>query len=95
MNEIERLMNEYRDSDDIFEGDDEIKILREAIYNLPTADRIIFLLYAERQSLRDVGKELGVSHTVIYKQIKMIRGLLREWIEQHYPNANNIIRRIK
>lgn len=89
-------MSEYEPSYSIWREDDEdMTILKEGVMSLPPADRIIFLIYCEKQSLRDTGKELGVSHTVVYKQIKMIRGMLRDWIGTHYPNRKDILERIK
>lgn len=72
---------------DIFtEEDGEMIMLKQAVQALPPADKIIFLLYCEHGSLRDVGKELGVSHTTIYKQINLIKSQIKEWCNNNYPN---------
>lgn len=74
MNNIKELLDEYKPIYDIFSDDDEQMLaIKEAIQNLSDADRIIFILYCESGSLRDVGKMLGVSHTTIYKTIKQIK----------------------
>lgn len=67
-------MEDYKPNYDIFCEDDElITDIKKAVQNLPDADRIIFIIYAETGSLREVGKKLGVSHTTIYKEIKRIK----------------------
>lgn len=88
MMDIQMMIKEYEPpTEDIWtEEDEEIIMLKKAVQSLSPADRIIFLLYAEYGSLRQVGKELGVSHTTIYKQIKIIKDQIREWCNEHYPN---------
>lgn len=67
-------MNDYQPNYSIFSEDNNtILRIKEAIAKLSEADRIIFILYCETGSLRKVGKMLGVSHTTIYKQIKLIK----------------------
>jgi DNA-directed RNA polymerase specialized sigma subunit len=70
-----RIINEYNFKElDIFDEDDNRLIFtKQAIKQLSQSDHIIILLYAELGSLRKVGKELGISHTIIYKEIKRIR----------------------
>lgn len=70
-----RIINEYNFKElDIFDEDDNRLIYaKQAIKQLSQSDYIIILLYAELGSLRKVGKELGISHTIIYKEIKRIR----------------------
>lgn len=93
---IKEVIDEYKPDNDIMSDDDEeMRILKESIMNLPTANRIIFLLYSELASYRKVAKKLGVSHTIIYKQIKSIREDIREWIVLHYPMNNELIKRLE
>lgn len=67
-------MEDYKPNYDIFCEDDElITDIKKAVQNLPDADRIIFIIYAETGSLREVGKRLGVSHTTVYKCVKEIK----------------------
>lgn len=70
-----KIINEYNFKElDIFDEDDNRLIYtKQAIKQLSQSDYIIILLYAELGSLRKVGKELGISHTIIYKEIKRIR----------------------
>ena len=88
MMNIQMMIKEYEPPvEDIWtEEDEEIIMLKKAVQSLSPADRIIFLLYAEYGSLRQVGKELGVSHTTIYKQINLIKSQIREWCNNNYPN---------
>lgn len=70
-----KIINEYNFKElDIFDEDDNRLIYaKQAIKQLSKTDYIIILLYAELGSLRKVGKELNISHTIIYKEIKRIR----------------------
>ena len=90
MMDIQMMIKEYEPPvEDIWtEEDEEIIMLKKAVQSLSPADRIIFLMYAEYGSLRQVGKELGVSHTTIYKQINLIKSQIREWCNNNYPNNN-------
>ena len=91
MIEIRNLINEYVPDYDIFTEDDEcMTALKQAVQNLNEANKIIFVLYAESGSLREVGKMLGVSHTSVYKVIKQIKNEIKEWCIEHYPNNDNI-----
>lgn len=88
MIDVQMMIKDYEPPvEDIWtEEEDEMIMLKKAVQSLSPADRIIFLLYAEYGSLRQVGKELGVSHTTIYKQINLIKMQIREWCNEHYPN---------
>lgn len=71
---IKELIDEYKPDYSIFTDDDDLMIkIKEAVQNLSDADRIIFILYCETGSLREVGKILGVSHTTVFKAIKDIK----------------------
>ena len=88
MMDIQMMIKEYEPPvEDIWtEEDEEMIMLKKAVASLSPADRIIFLLYAEYGSLRQVGKELGVSHTTIYKQINLIKSQIKDWCNNNYPN---------
>jgi DNA-directed RNA polymerase specialized sigma subunit len=71
---IKELIDEYKPDHSIFTDDDDMMInIKEAVQRLSDADRIIFILYCETGSLREVGKVLGVSHTTVFKAIKDIK----------------------
>lgn len=79
-------MNDYL-PDYSIDGDDEyVMIYKEGVMALPPADRIIFLLYCELASYRKVGSILGISHTIVYQQVKAIRAKLKQWVKDNYPN---------
>jgi predicted DNA-binding protein YlxM (UPF0122 family) len=88
------MINEYKPTGDIFDDDvdDAIEIYKESVMALPAAERIIFLMYCEKQSLREVAKELGVSHTIIFKEVKKIRGMIKDYVLTNYPNNNEVKR---
>lgn len=86
--DLKMMIKEYEPPvEDIWiEEDKEIVMLKKAIASLSPADRIIFCMYAEYASLRKVGKELGVSTSTVYKQIKIIKDQIKEWCNNNYPN---------
>lgn len=94
--DVQKMIKQYQPNIDIFSGDTEdMIILKNAVLSLPPADKIIFLLYAETGSLRKVGVILGVSHTICYREIKRIRAMIYEWIDNHYPNNKELKSRFK
>ena len=67
-------MEDYQPDTSIWrEYDDMVLYLKQAVDALETSDRIIFVLYCEYGSLRKVGKKLGVSHSIIYKNLRRIK----------------------
>ena len=86
-------MEDYEPDDSIWrEYDDDILNLKQAMDSLSDADRIIFVLYAEYGSLRKVGKQLGVSHSIVYKNIRRIKMDMLEWIKANTENDELIDR---
>ena len=78
---IKELIDEYKPDYSIFTDDDDLMIkIKEAVQNLSDADRIIFILYCETGSLREVGKILGVSHTTCFKTIKEIKKQIFDYV---------------
>lgn len=74
MIDMRKIMEEYKPNYDIFCEDGElITKLKEAVQKLSEPDRIIFIMYCEKGSLREVAKLLGVSHTTIFKFMKNIK----------------------
>lgn len=73
--ELQNIKKEYDfDVEDIFSSfDDEFRNIAIATKQLPLPDYIILLLYAHFQSQRKVGKILGVSHSIVGKELKRIR----------------------
>ena len=87
---IQNLIDEYTVKTGIWNDDEHyIHILKKAVNNLNDADKIIFVLYCEYQSLRKVGELLGLSHTIIFKEIKRINELIYDYIKINSNNNNS------
>lgn len=87
---LQNIIDDYKVKQGIFNDDEHhIHILKKAINNLNDADKIIFILYAEYSSLRKVGDLLGVSHTIVYKEIKRINNLIYDYIKTNSNNSNS------
>lgn len=91
-NKIMEVMNEYAPNEDVFSDEEEYMYqLKKALNALPPADKIIMLLYCENGSLRETGKELGVSHTIVYKQIQKIRQQMFDYIKINFPDSCDML----
>lgn len=51
-------------------------------HRLLKRDRDLMILYADRQSLRDVARELGCGHDTIYRNILRIRQRIAEELDK-------------
>lgn len=92
LSNINKVMESYKPDNSIWrEYNDDILILKKAMDNLNDADRIIFVLYCEYGSLRKVGKELGVSHSIIYKNISRIKRQMYDYIKVNGTEDNEIL----
>lgn len=74
------IFNEYTHSDD-FVDDDEMLALKDAILSLDETDRTLLLLYTECGSMKITGQKLGVSSSLIHKNITRIRAILKDRIK--------------
>lgn len=71
---IDQLLKDYTLDTSLFTDlDDKLLDIADKWERLPLPYKIIMILYAENESLRDVGEILGVSHTTVNKFIKEIR----------------------
>lgn len=71
---MKELVKEYDfKTDDILQYDDEQVNYFEAVKKLPKPDYIILILYAHFQSQRKVGSLLGVTHSIIGRELRRIR----------------------
>jgi DNA-directed RNA polymerase specialized sigma subunit len=78
---IKTILQDYIPQYDVFTEDDElITRLKEGVQQLSDADRIIFVLYCETGSLREVGKMLEVSHTTVFKCINKIKEQILNYV---------------
>lgn len=92
MNLIQKIEEEYKPDLTIWNEDDEdMTLLKKTLMKLNESDRIIMLLYAETQSLREVGKMLGVSHTIIFKEIKRIKKEMYDIFKLNCTNSNSVL----
>lgn len=90
---INRVMEDYVPDESIWrEYDDDMLNIKQAMDSLEDSDRIIFMLYCEYGSLRKVGKRLGVSHSIIYKNVRRIKLKMLEWLKENTDNEELIER---
>ena len=86
-------MEDYVPDESIWRDYDDTTLwLKRAMNELEDADRIIFMLYCEYGSLRKVGKRLGCSHSIIYKNIRRIKLLMLEWLKLNCDDNKLITR---
>ena len=72
--DIKDIKEELLPIDDIFNNYSELlDRTKRNFASLDEVDKTILILYMELGSLRKVGEELGVSHTLIYKNITRIK----------------------
>lgn len=89
LNNINSVMDSYKPDNSIWRDySDDMLLLKEAVDNLDDADRIIFVLYCEYGSLRKVAKKLGVSHSIIYKNITRLKKEIYDYIKLNSDNSN-------
>ena len=90
LNNINKVLNEYKPDESVWrEYNDDMLLLKQAMNSLSDADRVIFVLYCEYGSLRKVGKKLGVSHSIIYKNITRIKREIYEYIRVNSNSSNS------
>jgi DNA-directed RNA polymerase specialized sigma subunit len=59
------------------EDDDITYTIKQHISALPDADKVLFILYTEVGSYRQIGKVFGVSRTMVLNEIKRITNTIR------------------
>lgn len=71
--------------DTIFDRDEpRVSAVKRILAGLDTADRAIFTLYTDMQSLRKVADLIGVSKASVHKEVKRIqKQILREYENLH------------
>lgn len=90
LSNVTKVLEDYKPDEGIWrEYDDDMLYLKRSMDALSDADRIIFMLYCEYGSLRKVGKILGVSHSIIYKNIKRIKEEMYDYIKTNCNNSNS------
>ena len=84
---IEQIENEYEPAFDILTEEDNLtyQIKRIIFEDLDITERRIILLYAEKESMREVGKALGISTSKTHQLITAIRTKIKNKL---YANSN-------
>lgn len=71
---LKAIMADYDFNPDIMCDEDErVTKIKHALTKIPLADKIIFCLQTDIQSVRKVGEILGVSYTTVFNEFKRIR----------------------
>lgn len=90
---LKRVMEDYVPDESIWrEYDDTTLWIKRAMNSLEDSDRIIFMLYCEYGSLRKVGKRLGCSHSIIYKNIRRIKLMMLDWLQDNCDDEDLVDR---
>lgn len=72
--ELRAIMSEYAFDDDIMNDESQkVRLAKMAVAKLNEPDRIIWCLYMDKESSREVGKILGCSHSTVLKQLQKIK----------------------
>ena len=92
---LKAIMADYDFNPDIMcEDDDKVREIKYALTKLPLADKIIFCLQTDIQSVRKVGEILGVSYTTVFNEFKRIKNEIINIMENdtNWPSTyiNNI-----
>lgn len=86
------IREDYEFHPDIFDNDDErVREVKRIIKEkLSPSDRTLIILYADCQSLRKLGRCLGVSHMTAKKEIIRIRKIILEEYGHIHPDVDGI-----
>lgn len=79
--ELKRMLKDY-EYDPVTEfwdedGDERAWVIKRALSQLDVSERLIFVLYLETQSERDLGQLLGCSRTPVSRELKKIKEKIR------------------
>jgi DNA-directed RNA polymerase specialized sigma subunit len=83
---ITEIEEEYKPYEDIIFNSDPQKIhkIKKIIFNdLDIVERRIILLYADKASMREVGKQLGISTSKTHQIITAIRNKIKQYLKQN------------
>lgn len=91
-NSINVLNEELANNESIWNDEDEsIYWLKKSLNHLTQPDKVIMLLYIQLASLREVGKVLGLSHTIIRKEITRIKATMYDYIKNNGNSDNSVL----
>lgn len=60
------------------EDDDVTFAIKQRLNALPDADKVLFILYAEGCSYRQMGKVFGVSRTMVLNEVRRIKQTIQQ-----------------
>lgn len=84
---IEELFEEYKNN--TLTDDDDMYNLKDIIFNkLTEVEKRLLLLYAELQSYAKLGKQLNISSTLAYYQVKEIKKKIKQLLEDEHTDNN-------
>lgn len=86
--EVRAICKEYEFDEEtaLFEEDERVYKIKEALSKIDRADYVLFCLYMEMQSERKVAEQFGVSRTPINRAIKRIKKAIKEIMEKDDDN---------
>lgn len=89
---LKNILEDYTKDDSIWsEESPKVKVLKDAIdLKLNEAEKIILLLYAETGSMRQLAKDLEVSHSSVIKEIDEIRMKVLDYYYEKLAEAYDI-----
>lgn len=82
---IAEIEAEYKPDNSIFNEDEkQIHKIKTIIFrDLDIVERRIILLYADKKSMREVGKQLGISTSKTHQIITQIRNKIKQHLKQN------------
>lgn len=84
---IEELFEEYKAN--ALDDNDDMYNLKDIIFNkLTEVEKRLLLLYAELQSYAKLGKQLNISSTLAYYQVKEIKKKIKQLLEDEHTDNN-------
>lgn len=89
--ELKRMLKDY-EYDPVTEfwdedGDERAWAVKRALSQLDVSERLIFVLYLETQSERELGQLLGCSRTPVSRELRKIKEKIRSMIGKEGENG--------
>ena len=89
--ELKRMLKDY-EYDQVTEfwdedGDERAWAIKRALSQLDVSERLIFVLYLETQSERELGQLLGCSRTPVSRELKKIKEKIRSMMGKEGKNG--------
>ena len=92
--ELKRMLKDY-EYDPVTEfwdedGDERAWAIKRALSQLDVSERLIFILYLEVNSERDLGQLLGCSRTPVSRELKKIKEKIRSMMEKEGKGGDGV-----